>query len=213
MTPIPAVRTSLAHIARVYPHITPPPYLDTRTQYSGMNLKATDYWHQYQRRVRELLQRPYARRFLTMGGIAWRLALQFGPPELARPALDGPSSDVTVWGRGDIAEGYWDDSVTPADLGTLIGRSSTGVESCWPPQDVWESSSRWMGFWTDADEKWFQTHLSNLTSGNIAAPKTRKNWKRSFRPTAAARLGDSGTELFARSLLKDLGYCTDKELC
>ncbi|KAG2737849.1 hypothetical protein P692DRAFT_20883171 [Suillus brevipes Sb2] len=125
----------------VHRHIAPPPYLDTHMQYSGMNLKATDLWNQYQWQVRELLGRPYARRFLTMGGIAWRLALQFGPPELARQALDGPSSDVTVFGRGDIAEGYWDDSVTPGDLGTLIGRSSTGVESCWPPQDVWESSS------------------------------------------------------------------------
>lgn len=212
MTPMP-VRSLLAHTSRVHPHIAPPPYLDTHIQYSGMNLKATDYWNQYQRQVRELLERPYARRFLTMGGITWRLALQFGPPELARQALDGPSSDVTVFGRGDIAEGYWDDSVTPADLGTLIGRSSTGVESCWPPQDVWESSSRWMGFWTYADEKWFQTHLQNLSSGNLAAPKTRKNWKRAFRPTAAVRLGDCGTEIFARNLLGDLGYCTDKEPC
>lgn len=212
MTPMP-VRSLLAHPTRVHRHIAPPPYLDTHMQYSGMNLKATDFWNQYQWQVRELLGRPYARRFLTMGGIAWRLALQFGPPELARQALDGPSSDVTVFGRGDIAEGYWDDSVTPGDLGTLIGRSSTGVESCWPPQDVWESSSRWMGFWTYADEKWFQTHLQNLSSGNLAAPKTRKNWKRAFRPTAAVRLGDSGTEIFARNLLGDLGYCTDKEPC
>ncbi|KAG1727770.1 uncharacterized protein EDB91DRAFT_1086293 [Suillus paluster] len=142
MTPMPAVRSSLAHTAGVYPHITPPPYLDTRIQYSGMNLKGTDYWHQY------------------------------------------------------------------------LLHSLMGIESCWPPQDVWESSSRWMEFWTDADEKWFQTHLLNLSSGNLAALKTCRNWKRSFWPTAAVRLGDSaGTEIFAHSLLQDLGYCTDKEPC
>ncbi|KAG1743583.1 uncharacterized protein EDB91DRAFT_1080986 [Suillus paluster] len=85
MTPMPAVRSSLAHTAGVYPHIIPQPYLDTCIQYSGMNLKGTDYWHQYLRQ------------------------------------FDG-------WGSG------------------------------------------WMQM-----KKWFQTHLSNLSSGNLAAPKTRKN--------------------------------------
>jgi hypothetical protein len=100
--------------------------------------------------------------------------------------------------------------VTAADIAMLIGVSGTG--SCWPPHDVWNSSCRWKGFWSDADEQWFQSHLGNLSSGNTEAGKTRKDWKRFFRPISAARSSDTsiyGSEAFARELFGQLGFRTD----
>jgi hypothetical protein len=186
-------------------------YLNTRNTYPRLlNLKDPNYWNVYLAQVQALLRRPYARRFLTLGGILWRLALQFGPPSLLNQALAGPSSDVMIWGIGDVVDGQWDDSVTAADIATLIGVSEAG--SCWPPHDVWNASCRWKGFWSDADEKWFQSHLRNLSSGNAEAGKTRKDWKRFFRPISTARSSDAsiyGSEAFARELFGRLGFRID----
>jgi hypothetical protein len=206
------VFTPISQVIRV-PSLTSgyPTYLDSRNTYPELlNFKDPNYWNAYLAQVQTLLRRPYARRFLTMGGILWRLALQFGPPSLLNDALAGPSSDVTIWGIGDVINGQWDDSVTAADIAMLIGVSGTG--SCWPPHDVWNSSCRWKGFWSDADEQWFQSHLGNLSSGNTEAGKTRKDWKRFFRPISAARSSDAsiyGSEAFARELFGQLGFRID----
>jgi hypothetical protein len=206
------VFTPISQVTRV-PSLTRghPSYLDSRNTYPELlNFKDPNYWNTYLARVQALLRRPYARRFLTMGGILWRLALQFGPPSLLNDALAGPSLDVTTWGIGEVNGQSWDDSVTAADIAMLIGVSGTG--SCWPPHDVWNSSCRWKGFWSDADEQWFQSHLGNLSSGNTEAGKTRKDWKRFFRPISAARSSDAsiyGSEAFARELFGQLGFRTD----
>ncbi|KAG1744812.1 hypothetical protein EDB19DRAFT_1826951 [Suillus lakei] len=194
------VFTPISQVTRV-PSLTRghPSYLDSRNTYPELlNFKDPNYWNTYLARVQALLRRPYVRRFLTMGGILWHLALQFGPPSLLNDALAGPSLDVTTWGIGEVNGQSWDDSVTAADIAMLIGVSGTG--SCWPPHDVWNSSCRWKGFWSDADEQWFQSHLRNLSSGNTEAGKTRKDWKHFFRPISAARSSDTsiyGSEAFA----------------
>ncbi|KAG1722587.1 uncharacterized protein EDB91DRAFT_1004895, partial [Suillus paluster] len=114
-----------------------------------------------------LLRRPFARHFLMLGGILWRIALQFGPNTLVQEALAGPSSAVTLWGSGESVGNLWDNFVTPEEINTLLGRSHSGSESCWPPNDLWDSSKKWKGFWSDADEAWFQLHLVNLSSRNL----------------------------------------------
>jgi hypothetical protein len=194
-----------------------PPYLNTHHTHAGINLKTREYWSKYERNVNTLLERPYARRFLTMGGILWRLALQFGPSTIITHALSGPSLDATVWRQGDISQGGgWDDSVTMADIGILIGQSPDGAGSCWPPHDVWFTSSRWKGFWLESDEIWFQSHLANLSSANLKAPKNCKEWKQFFHSkltTAGARLSTPGSEAFSRQLLGQLGYNVHQELC
>ncbi|KAG1900996.1 uncharacterized protein F5891DRAFT_1188092 [Suillus fuscotomentosus] len=208
--------TPISQVTRV-PSLTRghPSYLDSCNTYPELlNFKDPNYWNTYLARVQALLRRPYARWFLTMGGILWRLALQFSPPSLLNDALTGLSLDVTTWGIGEVNGQSWDDSVTAADIAMLIGVSGTG--SCWLPHDVWNSSCQWKGFWSDTDEQWFQSHLGNLSSGNTEAGKTRKDWKHFFRPISAARsaarssdVSIYGSEAFARELFGQLGFCTD----
>ncbi|KAG1804563.1 hypothetical protein EV424DRAFT_1544593 [Suillus variegatus] len=107
-----------------------PPYLATHHEYIGLDLQDPNYWNNYKKNMKELLGRPYARRFLSLGRILWQLALQFGPADLVEHALAGPSSDATDWASGDILDGLYDDMVTPADKGILVGRSLRGSESC-----------------------------------------------------------------------------------
>ncbi|KAG1804560.1 hypothetical protein EV424DRAFT_1351261 [Suillus variegatus] len=163
-----------------------PSYLDTRNTHPGLlNLKDLNYWNVYLAHAQALLRRPYAQRFLTLGEILWHLALQFGPPSLVNHTLADLSSDVMIWGIGDIVNSRWDDSVTAADIATLIG------------------------FWSEADEQWFQLHLRNLSSGNAEAGKTCKDWKCFFRPISTARLSDAsiyGSEAFASAYDKHYFY-------
>ncbi|KAG1743580.1 uncharacterized protein EDB91DRAFT_1080983 [Suillus paluster] len=179
-----------------------PSYLLRRNVFQGFDLTNLGYWNIYTSQVRELLCRPFACCFLTLGGILWRIALQFGPNTLVQEALVGPSSAVMLWGSGELVSNLWDDFVTPEEINTLLGRSHSGSESCWPPNDLWDSSKKWKGFWSDADEAWFQLHLANLLSGNLQAPKSWRTWKTSFRP---AKL-DTPLEIYAQELFKKLGY-------
>ncbi|KAG2740606.1 hypothetical protein P692DRAFT_20880896, partial [Suillus brevipes Sb2] len=104
-----------------HPLVDQPPYLATRHEYTGLNLNDPGYWENYKSNVKGLLGRPYARRFLSLGGTLWRLALQFGLADLIDRALAGPSSDVTDWASRDMLDGFCDDMVTPADKGILLG--------------------------------------------------------------------------------------------
>ncbi|KAG1883314.1 hypothetical protein F4604DRAFT_1920517 [Suillus subluteus] len=107
-----------------------PSYLSRRNIFQGFDLQNPGYWTIYTARVRELLCLPFARRFLTQGGILWRIALQFGPNTLVQEALVGPSSAVTLWRSGESVGNLWDDFITPEEINTLLGRSSSGSESC-----------------------------------------------------------------------------------
>jgi hypothetical protein len=193
-----------------------PPYLATRHEYVGLDLQDPNYWNNYKRNVKELLGRPYARRFLSLGGILWRLALQFGPADLVERAIAGPSSDATDWASGDMSDGLCDDMVTPADKGILVGRSLRGSESCWPSYDLWDASAGWTGCWSDDNESWFQSHLSNLSDGKIDAPKNRQVWRKLFKPAPAVMSHDPahrGTDPFARAVFGQLGHSVDHEPC
>ncbi|KAG1891932.1 uncharacterized protein F5891DRAFT_1197228 [Suillus fuscotomentosus] len=188
-----------------------PSYLDAlcNTHPGLLNLKNLDCWNIYLEQVQALLMCPYTRQFLTLGGILWRLVLQFSPPSLLNHALAGPSSDIMIWGIGDIANGQCDDSVAAVDSATLIDVSEAG--SFWLPHDIWDASCRWKEFWSDTDEQWFQSHLQNLSSRNVGASKTHKDWKCFFRPISAAKSSDTsiyGSEAFARELFGQLGFST-----
>lgn len=191
-----------------------PLYLATKRAHVGLDLSEPGYWNTYVATVQQLLSRPFARRFLSVGGIIWRIALQFGPNTLIQEALVGPSSDVTRWKSGETLDDLWDDTVTPAELEILSGQGLEHSVTCWPPHDIWTSSTRWSGFWSEKDESWFQLQLANLSSGNTEAPKTRKDWKRFYKPIADDRSGDPsihGSEAFARDLFQKLGYHVDRD--
>ncbi|KAG1740273.1 hypothetical protein EDB19DRAFT_1828494 [Suillus lakei] len=200
--------------ATPHPLVDQPPYLATRHEYTGLNLNDPGYWENYKSNVKGLLGRPYACRFLSLGGILWRLALQFGPADLIDRALAGPSSDVTDWASGDMLDWFCDDMVTPADKGILLGCSLRGSETCWPPYDLWDASTEWTGHWTDDNESWFQSHLSNLSDGRLDAPKSRQVWRKLFKPAPAVvsqELAHCGTDPLARTVFGQLGHSVDCE--
>ncbi|KAG1740274.1 hypothetical protein EDB19DRAFT_1908447 [Suillus lakei] len=191
-----------------------PLYLATKRAHVGLDLSEPGYWNTYLATVQQLLDRPFARCFLTVGGIIWRIALQFGPKTLIQEALSGPSSDVTHWKSGETLDDLWDDTVTPAELEILLGQGLENSVTCWPPHDIWTSSTRWSGFWSEKDEAWFQLQLANLSSGNTEAPKTRKDWKRFYKPISDDKSGDlsfHGSEAFACDLFQKLGYRVDHD--
>ncbi|KAG1761651.1 hypothetical protein EDD22DRAFT_953834 [Suillus occidentalis] len=117
--------------------------------------------------IQQLLSRPFACHFLLVGGIIWRIALQFGLNTLIQEALAGPSSDVTHWKSGETLDDLWDDTVTPAELEILLGQGLENSVTCWPPHDIWTSSTKWAGFWSEKDESWFQLQLANLWSYQV----------------------------------------------
>ncbi|KAG1905611.1 uncharacterized protein F5891DRAFT_975803 [Suillus fuscotomentosus] len=192
------------------------PYLATRHEYTGLDLWDPDYWVNYKKNVKELLGRPYARRFLSLGGILWCLALQFGPADLIEHAIAGPSSDATNWASGDMSNGLCDDMVTPVDKGILVGCSLRGSEMCWPPYDLWDASTGWTGCWSNDNELWFQSHLSNLSDGRLDAPKSHQVWRKLFKPAPAVMSQDPAhrrTDPFTHPVFSDLGHSVDHEPC
>ncbi|KAH7918382.1 hypothetical protein BV22DRAFT_1051765 [Leucogyrophana mollusca] len=56
---------------------------------------------EYLSKVMTLLLQPHARWLLTMGGLLWRIALEYGPPTLYQAALAGPSIDTTLYNLGE----------------------------------------------------------------------------------------------------------------
>ncbi|KAG1829811.1 hypothetical protein EV424DRAFT_1343969 [Suillus variegatus] len=143
-----------------------------------------NYWNNYKKNVKNCSVDP----------------LQFSPADLVEHALAGPSLDATDWASGDISDGLYADMVTPADKGILVGRSLQGSESCWPPYELWDASTGWTGCWSDDNESWFQSHLSNLSDGRLDTPKSCQVWRKLFKPAPAVVSQDPahcGTDLFA----------------
>ncbi|KAG1804561.1 hypothetical protein EV424DRAFT_1351262 [Suillus variegatus] len=191
-----------------------PLYLATKRTHIGLDLSNPGYWNTYVATVQQLLNHSFARHFLMVGGIIWRVALQFGPNMLVQEALAGPSSDVTRWKSGEMLDDLWDDTVTPAELEVLLGQGLESSVTCWPPHDIWTSSTRWSGYWSEKDESWFQLQLANLSSGNTDAPKSRKDWKRFYKPITDNRSDDPsihGSEAFACDVFLKLGYHVDRD--
>ncbi|KAG1727326.1 hypothetical protein EDB19DRAFT_1833142 [Suillus lakei] len=191
-----------------------PWYLATKGAHVGIDLCELGYWNTYEATIQQLLNQPFVRHFLMVGGIIWHIALQFGPNTLVQQALAGPSSDITRWKSGEVLDDLWDHTVTPAGMVILLGQGLDKVGTCWPPHDIWTSSAKWSGFWSEEDESWFQLQLANLSSGNINAPKTHKDWKRFYRPIPDSKSDDPsihGSEAFARDLFQSLGYCVDHD--
>ncbi|KAG1842544.1 hypothetical protein F4604DRAFT_1508933, partial [Suillus subluteus] len=129
----------------------------------------------YNARVRDLLLLPYARRFLTMGGLIWRIALYYGP-HLFTNALLGPSSDAYIHNATDRMGLDMDDMVTEDDIALLLG-TTTDKHSLWPPLDVWGRYQQWTGEWSEYWETWFQKRVSAIERERSDAFLPRKDWK------------------------------------
>ncbi|KAG1848235.1 hypothetical protein F4604DRAFT_1687775 [Suillus subluteus] len=131
-------------------------------------------FREYETRVRAMLDLPFARRFLSMGGIAWRIALHYGPESLFAAALSGPSTDAYLHGHASRIGGDIDDVVTNDDIALLLG--TAGCSSLWPPPDVFEKYQKWQGEWSHEWEAWFQKRLRGIQNHDRSLFLNRLNW-------------------------------------
>ncbi|KAH7908631.1 hypothetical protein BJ138DRAFT_1103346 [Hygrophoropsis aurantiaca] len=160
---------------------------------------ASEACAEYLQRVTSLLMRPHARRFLTLGGLLWRIALEFGPPGLYQAALAGPSTDVTVYNAGEYlaTAGETDDVVSDDEIEILLGALDGPLWRqrlyLWPFPAFVTDSGRWTGEWTEQNESWFTTRLALIRSRSPSAFLSRKAWRSAVKPLSAATLANEGT--------------------
>ncbi|KZV59934.1 hypothetical protein PENSPDRAFT_694714 [Peniophora sp. CONT] len=119
-------------------------------------------WDDWVVQIGELLAQPRARQFIRDGGIAWRLALEFGPATLAAAALEGPSREARLPLPGEVGldSSFVVDRPTTEDYELLVGRAAG--RSWWPHPDEWDASMG-PGEWTLGLERWFQSRLRGLS--------------------------------------------------
>jgi hypothetical protein len=172
--------------------------------------QANDAYNQtYIREVTSLLTRENARGFLERGGLAWRIAIEFGPSTLWQDTFTGPSLSVARFFEGD----FWPnpDWICEAPLSREInvliggvydlhsGNMVRVVRSLFPPLDLFENSAHWNGVWTTENEDWFGHLVGKLRRGTLRA-RTRHEWDRWDRSNRM-----SLTESIAQSCLSELG--------
>jgi hypothetical protein len=159
----------------------------------------------YIREVKALLTRVNARGFLEHGGLAWRIALEFGTPSLWRDAFAGPSLSVAEFFEGDFrpSRGWICEAPLPREIVILIGgvyeqNKIRMARSLFPPLDLFENSAHWNGIWTADNEVWFGNLVDKIHRGCLK-PRTRHDWDRWDRCNRP-----SLSERAARSCLNEL---------
>jgi hypothetical protein len=162
---------------------------------------------QYLRDIVALVSSPNARGFLEQGGLAWRLALEFGGPTLWEDVFKGPSSLCVSLGRGkrspDLA--YISEEVSDNKYAILTGSVyETGLDgaskvlkvSLFPPLDPFEGSKHWIGVWTAYNESWFQGLLKSLLDCKLK-PESFGTWKRNMRSNRSTLTEDDAKSYIA----------------
>ncbi|KAG2031211.1 hypothetical protein BDR03DRAFT_1016298 [Suillus americanus] len=129
--------------------------------------------------IHSLLQLPQARRFVTMGGIMWRIALHYGPPKLFALAISGPSSNASMLIHCESHNSLVDDTVSDEDISLLLGITDCG--SLWPTLDLWEKNENWSGEWGAKSERWFTAHIREIARGSPSTVLSRQQWKSAIR--------------------------------
>jgi hypothetical protein len=136
--------------------------------------------------VKDLLSRENARGYIERGGLLWRIALEFGPPELWSDTFKGPSSRVVRFFEGEYIchEDDWIcEEPLAREVDLLVGTiwlSSTDDKirkSIFPPLEIFESSMHWNGVWTHQNEIWFKSLVIRLHQKQLK-PKSRYHWGR-----------------------------------
>jgi hypothetical protein len=155
---------------------------------------ATDigiYNENYILSVEQLLARPNARGFLERGGLAWRLALQFGGESLWKDVFKGPSAVCVNFGIGERSPdpAYISEDVSQIECDILTGSvygpgDEPGIrklkQSLFPPLDLFEQSKHWIGVWTVYNEGWFQGLIKQLRRKELK-PASQSVWVRNMR--------------------------------
>jgi hypothetical protein len=151
---------------------------------SGYKPDAVDYAEYEYLRRRFCNSERHARAGLMKGGIVWRLVKESLPVE---DVLDGPTSDVVDHGCALVQSdgALWDDDLSEEELAlicgvykvdTLSGVNSQSHSSWWPKHTTWMCSVYNVGYWSPANENWFQRRLDLIRAGN-ADLKTSQQWR------------------------------------
>ncbi|KAI0037396.1 hypothetical protein FA95DRAFT_1619493 [Auriscalpium vulgare] len=145
-------------------------------------------WDAYLATVHDLLAQPNTRMFLHMGGLAWRLAVQFGSPSLLKDAARGPSRLVTDYGIGEATTDPVPshvDSGSKADFDRLFGMKSG--QSLWPRQKDFLDSRAWNAL------------LSVKRDDNLTPNQWSRELRDSLHPAERRALNGPGSEVHAES--------------
>ncbi|KAI0055512.1 hypothetical protein BV25DRAFT_1921751 [Artomyces pyxidatus] len=165
--------------------------------------QAPDVHAAYQNSIREVLSRPHAVRFITKGGILWRLALHYGGPNILQRATAGVSTSVTLHKVGHTIHFPFPaigDEVTGDEERLIIGYSEHG-RSLWPPPAIFDESPLYHGEWTEAAETWFLDRLSKHSSGKGPFLITGSQWRQSTGYSLRPQNGKT-SKRFAQGLIK-----------
>ncbi|KAI0762065.1 hypothetical protein BC629DRAFT_1443367 [Irpex lacteus] len=141
-------------------------------------------WVRFLERALQLLSRPNARAFLTLGGIFWRLAILLGGRFLESWKLNilGPSSGVIIGHSGNTTVlGYRGNDVTEAEKNALLGLTrsrTTGTSRYWfPPEDLLIRHRFYDGEWSNVAARLVMDRYESLQRGETTySPLTLEEW-------------------------------------
>jgi hypothetical protein len=138
---------------------------------------ATQFCDIWEQEVRLIFARPHARIYLFCGDLLWRLAREFGPPQLFQAVTDGPSPSATAWGQYDEIQGssLIIDGANKYELPILLGHAHRTQKYLWPPKDCVDDLICWAGEWDEEAEAWFRRRLYAIRAG--ADPMTQSDWE------------------------------------
>ncbi|KAJ6498577.1 hypothetical protein C8R47DRAFT_971751 [Mycena vitilis] len=186
--------------------------------YRGLGLRARGFtvsspgYAFYESIRNRIFRSERGRAALMMGGVVARLATGIVNPKAVcsgptqKTYLDG----LCIWDPTSPA--YWDDALSSQEVDSICGvfeietdGKQTKVVSYWPSLVVWRNSGLNIGYWTPACEKWFQSRLAEIRTGD-AQLHTQGGWKKilGIRPPplnqangrmAAAFLAENGTRI------------------
>ncbi|KAG6369016.1 hypothetical protein JVT61DRAFT_2567 [Boletus reticuloceps] len=153
----------------------------------------------YHTNLTRILSRPNARRFVTYGGLLWRLALYYSDVltshDLVVSTLNGPTAAASL-----VEPDLYDDQISTEETAALLGTATDG-STLWPPEAVFYSSDRWVGHWAPVNELWFQNHLVKISDDFNGCFRTRREWLRNgFQVRRKAAQNAVGSEEYATSV-------------
>lgn len=153
-------------------HLFQPVDYVTHTRWENPNARTREVWwtshgkliDAYRHQV-QLLLRSVAPQVLAMGGIAWRLAVEYGSPTDLQRAAERPSykflSHCTTHPSEIPVSTVTDNHLYADEIRVLFGQLLDG-KSLWPHPDIFNKTMAWNGYWEKHNEEWFQKRLHHL---------------------------------------------------
>ena len=170
-------------------------YYEAPLEYRSQGLYITAW----KGKLTDLLRRPHARAFISMGGPFSWIAQVHGGYRLVTEFMQGPSTRVTVHLKGQTDSTFqnsyglhWD-QVSKQEIdflfGYIPGTNSDADRWLYPPVQILEDfCDSWNGGWNSTMEQIFATIHSEIERDPPSAtPKTRNGWKSRLRNTNTCR--------------------------